>query len=527
LALLVAVTGCRADEVIASIDEAGATSDSDGPTGTSTTGDEAESGDGMPKLDVGPGDVGDGGDCKVADDMNAIGECEAVAPPDSFEPARQWAWEGESTWTKSVVTPLVANLTDDDENGEVDLCDTPDVVLVAMENHAETAGRIFVLDGETGTTHFSIDDDLASSGTPALGDIDDDGAVDIVAFAKRRLRVYERDGSLKWTADFPGITVLVTPAVALADVDNDGDVEIVLSHLLYDHEGNLLMEQQGAIGSSASATAIADLDGDGDQEIIFTRRAVHHDGSLVYQATGEKTGFPQVANLDDDPEPEVLVVTPDGISLYDHDGTPHYEDLKPVMFGENMPFSWGRPATVHDLDGDGKAEFAVSAADVYVAYQPDGEVLWFADIDDASGSAAGTAFDFLGDGTPEAMYSDEENFFVFDDTGSVLMQVPRVSGTIIEYPVVADIDDDGSAEVLVTSAEPNLEPDMEPPLQAIRDMEDRWIQARRIWNQHTYHVTNVREDGTIPQFEPPHWELLNTYRTNAQIEGGALCEPAG
>jgi hypothetical protein len=62
-------------------------------------------------------------------------------------------------------------------------------------------------------------------------------------------------------------------------------------------------------------------------------------------------------------------------------------------------------------------------------------------------------------------------------------------------------------------------------VQVIRDKEDRWIQARRIWNQHTYHVTNVREDATIPQHEVPHWTLLNTYRTNAQIEGGSVCQP--
>jgi hypothetical protein len=38
-------------------------------------------------------------------------------------------------------------------------------------------------------------------------------------------------------------------------------------------------------------------------------------------------------------------------------------------------------------------------------------------------------------------------------------------------------------------------------------------------------VTNVREDGTIPQFEKPHWKDLNTFRTNAQIEGGGVCKP--
>ena len=67
-----------------------------------------------------------------------------------------------------------------------------------------------------------------------------------------------------------------------------------------------------------------------------------------------------------------------------------------------------------------------------------------------------------------------------------------------------------------------------PTVQVVRDVEDRWIQARRIWNQHTSHVTNVREDGTIPQFQPKSWLNLNTFRTNAQIEvGGAVCDPAG
>ncbi len=62
-------------------------------------------------------------------------------------------------------------------------------------------------------------------------------------------------------------------------------------------------------------------------------------------------------------------------------------------------------------------------------------------------------------------------------------------------------------------------------LQVIRDAEDRWVPARRIWNQHTYHVTNVREDGTIPPQEPKHWDLLNTFRTQAQIDGGGVCKP--
>jgi hypothetical protein len=105
------------------------------------------------------------------------------------------------------------------------------------------------------------------------------------------------------------------------------------------------------------------------------------------------------------------------------------------------------------------------------------------------------------------------------------MAVERSSATQTENPVVADVDNDGSAEIVVVSNEGYGDPMPEPPLQVFRDKEDRWIQARRIWNQHTYHVTNVREDSTIPQFEPPHWEQLNTFRTQAQIEGGDVCKP--
>ena len=123
------------------------------------------------------------------------------------------------------------------------------------------------------------------------------------------------------------------------------------------------------------------------------------------------------------------------------------------------------------------------------------------------------------------MYADETNLYIFDGSGSPLLTVPRSSGTIIEYPVVADVDNDGSAEIVVVSNESFVGNQTAPLVQVIRDVDDRWIQARRIWNQHTYHVTNVREDGTIPQMEPPSWELLNTYRTNAQIENGGVCVP--
>jgi hypothetical protein len=50
-------------------------------------------------------------ECKVTDDMNAIGMCRQQAPPDAFEPDIQWTFT-DLVEPYSYVTPLVANFTD-------------------------------------------------------------------------------------------------------------------------------------------------------------------------------------------------------------------------------------------------------------------------------------------------------------------------------------------------------------------------------------------------------------------------------
>ena len=450
--------------------------------------------------------------------MGPVEDCIDEAPPNSFEPDVQWQWVGPGGEEQSVVTPLVANLTDDDANGMIDLCDTPDIVVVAAKS-TPGAGHIYVLDGATGAVHFSTADAVDMTVTPALGDIDADGLPEIVAATPTgNLIAFEHDGTKKWEgAKWNGQYI---GSLGLADLDNDGDVEIYGSNQLFDHNGALLWTA-AVPPANYSATVAADLDGDGDLELVLGNAAFHHDGTMLWSAN-VGAGFPQVADLDDDGLPEVLLTNINGISLLEHDGAIKYKDLRPT--GDSAGgLNWYRPATIHDFDGDDVSEFAVSSANNYAAYEGDASIVWKATVSDQSGIAAGTAFDFLGDGVAEAMYADEKFMFIFDGAGKVLLQSPRTSLTGTEYPIVADVDNDGSAEIVVVS---NIYGGQKSPtVQVIRDKEDRWIQARRIWNQHTYHVTNVREDGTIPQFEKPSWKALNTFRTNAQIEGGGVCKP--
>ncbi len=162
---------------------------------------------------------------------------------------------------------------------------------------------------------------------------------------------------------------------------------------------------------------------------------------------------------------------------------------------------------------------------------------WLRDTEDDSSRVTGsTLFDFNGDNAAEVVYNDECYFRIYNGVdGQVLFKEPSESRTRIEYPVVADIDNDGNAEIIFStsnesafcSERANNDPSTGLPLrnrfnnglEAWGDDSDLWVSARRVWNQHSYHVTNVMEGGAVPTNEPPHWldyngRTYNTYRSN-------------
>ena len=495
----------------------------------------------------GSGGLDIGSACKVAESTgDAVPVCKDVAPPDSFAPEIQWSWTAPDAAAPfkrigSFVTPLVGNFTDDNGDGAVDLCDVPDIIEIETWFISDPdyfyKGRMYLLAGDTGQLEFEFAADVHQYATPAFGDIDGDGLPEVVTLdTEQRLIAFEHDGSVKWHGDVISATYAWAPSLALYDLDGDGHVEILGPFEVFDENGKRIWGDFGA-GSyqnylGATPTA-ADLDGDGQLEVLFGHVTFHADGSPYWMVPGVSPGHPHVANLDDDPEPEVLLTTAEGITIVEHDGTVVSGPVRPTEPNAAVQ-CWGKPAVVHDFDGDDAADYAAGTCSDYSVYRPSQTApQWSKAIYDFSGLAAATAFDFLGDGIAEAIYADEEQIYAFDGaTGTQKFTHARHSGTAVEYPVVADVDNDGAAEVAFVWSYPELTWGETDPnqtagtsLTVLHDAMERWIPARRIWNQHAYHVTNVREDGTIPKVMKKSWQLLNTFRTNSQIGDGQDCDP--
>jgi hypothetical protein len=211
----------------------------------------------------------------VPDLDGEVVDCIDTAPPKSFEPDLQWSFGDAEGRNNSYVMPLVANLTDDDGNGQIDLDDIPDVIVVLF-GASVTDARLVALDGATGALHWISDASVRQDVTPALGDIDGDGLPEIVTLTREsewrvgHLIAFDHEGRRQWTGDLVDqsqLTISIDEVcLALADMDADGDVEILVGNALYDHRGALLWKAS-VDPPFWSATAAADLDGDGEKNV--------------------------------------------------------------------------------------------------------------------------------------------------------------------------------------------------------------------------------------------------------------------
>ena len=399
----------------------------------------------------------------------------------------------------------------------------------------------------------------------AAGDLDGDGVPEIVAIGHDGSRAngtiaFTRVGAdgaswrVLWENEtYPrwGVHTTGGPLISLADLDADGAPEVVIGNVVLNGEdgtlawdGVALTDGDGGIGNNAflgPSSTVADIDLDGEQEVIAGNTVYGADGTVewTYEYTTSNSrcggsltcdGFNAVGNFDDDPEGEVVSIRRGEVFVLEHDGTLAHRIELPVR---GCSYNESGPPTVADFDGDGRPEIGTASADYYVVADLDCDVspvpascdsrgiLWKVVNEDCSSRATGSSvFDFEGDGRAEVVYADEDTFRIFDgQTGAILFEdATHGSHTRIEMPVIADVDNDGNAEIVIPE---NGSRSGREGIDVWSDTSDNWVRTRRIWNQHGYSVTNVTESGAIPASPEPNWSnpRLNNFRQNVQPAG--------
>lgn len=451
-------------------------------------------------------------------------ECAFRPATGSFRPELEWQWTGSKVLAASrqvMMTPAVIDL---DANG------VPDVVFTTFtDRYYGDNGHLRAVRGDTGEELFTVTDpryDVAGAGSVAVGDIDGDGLPEIIAVRGNynALLAFENDGTFKWRSpDIEG--GVVWGGAALADLDADGVPEVVVGNTVLNADGSLrwVGPRNGGRGENGAGplSLVADIDLDGRPEIIGGNTAYRADGTVLW-TSNVPDGFPALANFDGDPYPEIALVSAGRVYLLDQDGRRMWG---PVTLPGGRQRGHGGPPTIGDVDGDGRPEIGVAGGRAYMIVDTNGRILWSRTTQDLSSTVTGSAvFDFEGDGLAEVVYGDELRLRVYRGTdGYVLWDVPRPDGTTYDIPVIVDVDGDGNAEIVSNSN--NYYYPGSSGIQVYGDANDTWVPTRQIWNQHTYHIDNVNDDGTIPLVETPSWQTHNTYRLNRLPSGDPFAAP--
>ena len=448
-------------------------------------------------------------------------DCAVSIPPGSINPVLQWSWNSSAVEPLSLnvlMTPVVI-----DVNGDL----VPDVVFGSTDSTGGgyvEVGILRALDGASGAELWTVTNPALAINVAysiAAGDIDNDGLVEIIACDANNTQLicFENDGTFKWRS--PLLEGQDWGAAAIADLDHDGSPEIISGRQVLDSNGNLLWT--GTAGSSTTGNGplalVCDIDLDGSPDVVGGNTVYRADGTILCQNTLLPDGYCAVANFDADAQPEIVLVSNGEIFLVEQD--PAAPSMLRTIWGP-LAISFGGaggPPTVADYDGDGLPEIGVAGNVMYSVYEHDGSLKWEAPIQDTSQITGSSVFDFNGDGIAEVVYRDELQFHIFDGpTGAVLFEIPLSSCTWHEYPLVADVDADGNAEIVI-GANNNCGLGIQQGIFVYRDLNDAWVPTRRVWNQHTYHITNVDESGAIPAYEQESWLYpagtpFNSYRQN-------------
>lgn len=418
-------------------------------------------------------------------------------------------------------------------------------------------GVLRIVDGKTGLNKVSVGTQTLApfaTTTPLLVDLDNDGKLEIVYihYTGQKVIALNSDGSFRWSYQLPSSAYAgCEDGMSTSDLDLNGRAEVIVSGgLVLEEDANkqpfvkvTLAPTPTQRGCAAYATV---LDPTHPHFSVVDPNGVYNQTGQRQFALGPEFGYTAVGKVRPDLTGNQIVKTAyngsGGAQLQIYDGLSGTL-LKSVDLLSLSQYKCpngsigGGPASIGDFVGNGTFQIAVATGQYLMVFDGNGNLIASSRTQDCSSEATGlTSFDFDGDGKPEILYGDEEYLRIFHIVNGQLVVVAKLvnpSGTLLEYPVVADLDGDGSSKLLVISnnyAVSSFYKDAgEAPdgvtaagVTGVRAFQSAdglpWMPTRKTWNQYNYNASLVNDVGRVfdPSVSSQSW-LGKTFRLNSQI----------
>jgi hypothetical protein len=398
---------------------------------------------------------------------------------------------------------------------------------------------------------------------PQIVDIDGNGEPEVVVYNK----IYSaKTGELKVELETLGSTAYVGSAMANADtqdayinfsyiydLDFDGKYDVAAGGKVYydiDVDAGTYKVRDFSAIIKDGRTGVADIDGDGIPDVVVVNR--HTDAStldiyvwdpglleidgnnnVVSKAPLDPLGASNLkahralrfGRPDHGTNSYVYIGDIDGRGQQSGNGETHYLPEIAVLAGR-LTYSadlihpnvanMGIP-TSGNSSGTGAGGVLAAVTWDHTAQTPDTrlKLSFVLGHNDTSGNTGFTMFDFDNDGLMEICYRDEATLriikastpYVTDksvDPNIVLFNRPAISYTGFEYPVIADIDNDASAEVIVLGHNASRL-DAYGFIYALGNgTGDKFAPALPVWNQFMYDPFKINPDLTTPKGPAPN-----------------------